>query len=139
MLFLPTIYLSWFEFVLDAMLKGFLFQFRVGYNKTVADKMSRIAMSFRGAKPIEIRLFFLDHSVGDWIDPKPGGDGKTVLIGPGFDRRQNDARTIAAGRVEEFIGSVSEWKIFEYIQEFHGVLFLDTSEIGEDENSWIQY
>ena len=98
------------------MLKRFLFQFRVGYNQAVANEMCGVAMTFRGAEPVEIRLLFLDHAVRHWIDSKPGGNRETILIGPGFDRGQNNARTISAGKVKKFVGPVSVRKIFEDIQ-----------------------
>ena len=80
-------YLSRFEFILDAMLESLLLRLRVGNDETIAHEMSRIPVPFRRAEPVEIRLLFLDHAVGNGIDAEPRGDREAILIRPCFNRR----------------------------------------------------
>lgn len=122
-------HLAWFEFVLDAVLKAFLFQLRAGDHETVADEVRRVPVAFRCAEPVEIRLLLLDHAVSHGVDAEPGGDCETVLVGPCLDGRKDDAGAVAAGKVEEFVGSLTVREVLEDVQQFDCVLFLQVERV----------
>lgn len=107
------------------MLKALLLQLRVGNHQAAAHEMCRVAVAFGRAEPVEIGLLLLHRAVGYRIDSEPCAHGEPVLIRPGFDRRENDAGTVPAGKVEELVRSVSIRKILENVQQLHRMLFLD--------------
>ena len=104
---------SCFEFELDAMLKDFLLQLGDGDHQAVANEMCGITVTFGVTEPEEIRFFLLDHAVHHRIDAKPSGNSETIRVGPGLDRRKNDARAIPTGEIEEFIRPMPIGKVLE--------------------------
>ena len=85
---------SWFELVLDTMLKTFPLDLHSGNDETVADEMTRIPDALAGPKAIQIGLFLFYVDSRHGIQPQPSGKCPSALVRPRLEWRQGQSLVV---------------------------------------------